>query len=252
MAAVDQLQPPARGERLSDQVAAQLQRLILDTGMQPGEKLPSERELCALLGVSRTVVREAVRSLVVKGLLDVRRGGGTLVRSPDPALVSELMTMLLRGGGGEVAFAHLHEVRRLIEVEIAGLAAERRSEADLALMEAQLRAMEAQVGRPEAWAEADVAFHAAIAAATHNPLYPLLLGSIADMLVEVRRTGATLPDTPQKAYRHHAAIHERISAGDRSGARQAMQEHLRESEETFQRARIARALSSLKGRPGGV
>jgi len=238
MAPPDQLQPLVRSERLSDQVAAQLQRLIVDSGMQPGEKLLSERELCEQLGVSRTVVREAVRSLVVKGLLEVRRGGGTVVRLPDTAIVSEMMTMVLRKGGREISFTHLQEVRRLIEVEIAGLAAERRTEEDLALMEAQLRLMEAEAGHPEAWAEADVAFHAAIAEATHNPLYPMLLGSIADMLIEVRRSGATLPDTARKAYQHHVAIHERIRAADRGGARQAMQEHLRESEETFQTARF--------------
>lgn len=237
MASTNRLQPLVRSERLSDQVAAQLQRLIVDIGMQPGEKLPSERELCEQLAVSRTVVREAVRSLVAKGLLEVRRGGGTMVRLPDTAIVSEMMTMMLRKGGHEVSFTHLQEVRRLIEVEISGLAAERRTENDLALMEARLRLMESAADHPEAWAEADVAFHAAIAEATHNPLYPMLLGSIADMLIEVRRSGATLRDTVRKAYQHHAAIHERIRAADCSGARLAMQEHLRESEETFQTAR---------------
>jgi GntR family transcriptional regulator, transcriptional repressor for pyruvate dehydrogenase complex len=239
----DQLQPIARSERLSDQVAAKLQRLVVDSGMKPGEKLPSERELCELLGVSRTVVREAVRTLAVKGLLDVRRGGGTVVRSPDSALVSELMTIMLRSGTSTVAFAHLHEVRRLLEVEIAGLAAERRTPADLTLMEAQLQLMERHAADVELWAAADVAFHAAIASATQNPVYSILLGSIADMLVEVRRAGARLSDTPQKAFRHHSAIYERIRAGERVAARQAMQEHLRESEETFQQARLAETLS---------
>lgn len=241
MSSNHQLRPPVRADRLSDQVAAQLQALVVDKALKPGEKLPSERELCELLGVSRTVVREAVRALVVKGLLDVRRGGGTVVRSPDPALVSEMMTMMLRGGSGEVAFSHVHEVRRLLEVEIAGLAAERRGRDDLARMEGQLQAMITHETEPERWAEADVAFHAAIAAATHNPLYSVLLSSIADMLIEVRRTGVQLPDTPQKAYAHHITIFERIAAQDRVGARKAMLDHLRESEETFQKARFTKA-----------
>lgn len=236
-----QLQPPVRADRLSDQVAAQLQALVITNAIRPGEKLPSERDLCDLLGVSRTVVREAVRSLVVKGLLEVRRGGGTIVRSPDPALVSEMMTMMLRSGSGEVAFTHVQEVRRLLEVEIAGLAAERRDVDDLTRIEAQLREMQAHQHDPEQWAEVDVAFHAAIATATHNPLYPVLLGSIADMLMEVRLTGVRLPETPQKAYTHHATIFERIKAQDRLGARKAMLEHLRESEETFQKARFTKA-----------
>jgi GntR family transcriptional repressor for pyruvate dehydrogenase complex len=191
-----------------------------------------------LLGVSRTVVREAVRSLVVKGLLEVRRGGGTIVRAPNPALVSEMMTMMLRTGGRDVNFTHVQDVRRLLEVEIAGLAAERHNDADLAKIEAEIQSMVAHEGDPQKWAEADVAFHAAIAAATHNPLYPVLLGSIADLLMEVRLTGVRLPDTPKKAYTHHHAIFERIRVRDRVGARKAMQDHLRESEETFQKARF--------------
>ncbi|HEU5088717.1 MAG TPA: FadR/GntR family transcriptional regulator [Roseiflexaceae bacterium] len=235
---VPQLQPPARADRLSDQVATQIQQLVMTNAIRAGEKLPSERELCELLGVSRTVVREAVRSLVAKGLLEVRRGGGTLVRSPDPALVSEMMAMMLHAGGRDVAFSHVHEVRRLLEVEIAGLAAERRDESDLQHMREQLQRMHENAADPERWAEADVAFHAAIATATNNPLYPLLLGSIADMLIEVRRTGIQLPETPAKAYQHHQRVLERIAARDRAGARKAMQDHLRESEQTFQKARF--------------
>ena len=232
-----ELQPLLRAERLSDQVAAQLQGMVKSNTIQTGEKLPSERELCELLGVSRTVVREAVRLLVAKGLLEVRRGGGTVVRTPDTALASEMMTMLL-GGGKDVAFTHVQEVRRLLEVEIAGLAAERRDAADLDRMELQLRLMVEHNADPEQWAKADVAFHAAIAIATHNPLYPVLIGSIADMLIEVRRTGISLPDTPGKAYKHHQQIFTQIGGADRAGARKAMQDHLRESEETFQKARF--------------
>jgi len=236
-----QLQPPVRGVRLSDQVAAQLQKLITESAFRPGEKLPSERELCELLGVSRTVVREAVRSLVVKGLLEVRPGGGTLVRAPDTALVSELMTVMLRTGGGDVAFAHIHEVRRLLEVELAGLAAERREETDLRRIQSHLEAMVEHAGDPRRWAEADVGFHAAIAAATHNPLYLVLLDSINEMLMEVRLTGIRLPDTPQKAYAHHSRIFARIEAGDRLGARRAMQDHLEEAEATYRKARFSKA-----------
>ncbi|MBC8075485.1 MAG: FadR family transcriptional regulator [Chloroflexales bacterium] len=234
------LQPLARFERLSDQVAAQLQNLVMNNTFRPGEKLPSERELCELLGVSRTVVREAVRSLVVKGLLEVRRGGGTVIRMPDPALVSEMMTMMLRTGSSDVAFTHVQEVRRLLEVEIAGLAAERRDEADLESMAAQLALMVQHVADSELWATADVAFHAAIAEAAHNPLYPVLLSSIADMLIEVRRTGIRLPETPAKAYQHHHNVFTRIKDRDRLGARKAMQDHLHESEETFRKAQFVK------------
>lgn len=235
-----QLHPPVRATRLSDQVAAQLQTLVVEHALKPGEKLPSERELCELLGVSRTVVREAVRVLAVKGLLEVRPGGGTAVRIPDTALVSELMGVVLRMDNGEIAFSHVHEIRRLLEVEIAGLAAERHDLDDLTHMENQVQIMVENEANPRGWAEADVAFHAAIASATHNPLYPVLLSTISDLLLEVRLTGIALSGTAQKAYRHHMRIVERIKANDRVGARKAMLDHLRESEATFQKASFSK------------
>jgi GntR family transcriptional repressor for pyruvate dehydrogenase complex len=235
------IQPPLRAARLSDQVTAQLQALITDSHLRPGDKLPSERDLCELLSVSRTVVREAVRSLAAKGLLEVRPGGRAIVRAPDPAIVSELMTVMLRGGGGDVAFSHIQEVRRLLEVEFAGLAAQRRDETDLLRIEDFLTAMVEHQDDPQLWAAADVGFHKAIATATHNPLYPMLLDSIAEMLVEVRLTGIRLPDTPRKAFHHHHRIFEQIKAGDRTRARKAMHDHLHEAEATFQKARFTRA-----------
>jgi GntR family transcriptional repressor for pyruvate dehydrogenase complex len=235
----EQLQPPTRVGRLSDQVATQIQELVIESALKLGEKLPSERELSKLLGVSRTVVREAVRALVAKGLLEVRHGGGMIVRAPDSALVSEIMINMLRSDG-DVTFMHVHEVRYLLEVEIAGLSAERRDDDDLLQMEGQLQAMVEHEGDPLRWAEADVAFHAAIAVATHNPLYLVLLNSIVEMLMELRLTAISLPDTPQKAYHHHMILFERIKAQDRPGARKAMRDHLRESQETFRKAHFTR------------
>lgn len=240
---------PMRSERLSDKVTAQIQQMIRSNELQAGDKLPPERELCERMGVSRTVIREAVRSLAAKGLLDVRAGGGTVVLAPSPSLVSEMMTMMLRGrarpGGANardpVLFSHVQEVRRHLEVEIAGMAAERRTDDDLAEMQRHLEQMKASEHTPELWAQSDVAFHAVIAKASHNPLYPVLLGSIADMLMEVRLTGIRLRGTPNRALRHHRIILERITAKDGPGARQAMLDHLSESEDTYRKARAAAA-----------
>ncbi len=113
----------AREPRLSDKVAELLLETIFRRGLQPGDRLPSERELGEQFGVSRTVVREAVRELAAKGLIEVRTGSGLRVAAVDAAAVSESMSLYLRGGS--VDFARVHEVRRLLEVEIAGLSAER-------------------------------------------------------------------------------------------------------------------------------
>lgn len=226
--------------RLSDRIAGELQRLILSEELAFGERLPTEPELCRLFGVSRTVVREAVRSLESKGLLEVRQGGGTTVRFPDVAQASELLTIMLRTSGGDI-FHLVHEVRALLEVEIAGLAADRRTEADLAMLERRLnQAREPALGH-EAWARADVELHRTIALATHNPLHAVLLNSMAEMLMELRITAARLDDTPHRADRYHDRIVGAIRAGDRRASRRAMREHMAEADATYRKARLLRA-----------
>jgi GntR family transcriptional repressor for pyruvate dehydrogenase complex len=230
------------GARLSDRVAAELQRLILAEELAFGDRLPTEPELCRHFGVSRTVIREAVRSLASKGLLDVRQGGGTTVRFPDVAQASELLTIMLRSSGGD-AFRLVHEVRTLLEVEIAGLAAERRTEADLATLDRRLEETGTDLA-DDAWARADVELHQAVAMATHNPLYPVLLNSMAEMLMELRITAARLEDTAQRAHRYHERIVAAIAAGDRRAARRAMREHMAEASATYRKARLARAFEA--------
>lgn len=237
------VEPGRRGERLADRVTGQLEALVVGDALQPGDLLPPERELCDMLGVSRTVVREAVRTLVAKGLLEVRQGHGTVVRSPDVRLASEVLTHLLRGSGADrIAFPRVHEVRRLIEVETAGLAAERHTPEDLLEIEKHLRACGAAAD-PESWALADVAFHAAIAAATHNLLFPVLLSSMAEILMELRRAAVALPDTTDRAHQHHEIIYAGIRDRSPAAARKAMREHMAEAETTFQKARVARGLA---------
>jgi GntR family transcriptional regulator, transcriptional repressor for pyruvate dehydrogenase complex len=232
---------------LSEQVAARLQAHVLDNGLHAGDRLPSERELCELLGVSRTVVREAVRLLVAKGLLDVRRGGGTVVRPPDVKAASDAMTIMLRDSE-RIPFTLVHEVRRLLEVEIAGLAAERRTAEDLVVLDAHLSAGLEHADDPERWAQADVAFHAALAAGAHNPLFPLLLGTMAEILTELRLTAARLAGTPERAHAFHRAIFVAVEGCDRAAARRSMSEHMVEAEATFQKARAGTFLGD-RGSP---
>jgi GntR family transcriptional repressor for pyruvate dehydrogenase complex len=245
MSSYDQITPRLvadgeAGARLSDRVATELQRLILTEELAFGERLPTEPELCRLFGVSRTVVREAVRSLASKGLLEVRQGGGTTVRFPDVSQASELLTIMLRSSGGDF-FRLVHEVRSLLEVEIAGLAAERRTEADLAVLERQLEQTREAALDHEGWARADVELHQTVAVATHNPLYPVLLNSMAEMMMELRITAARLAETPLRAQRYHERIVQEIRAGERTSARRAMREHMAEANATYRKARVVRA-----------
>jgi GntR family transcriptional repressor for pyruvate dehydrogenase complex len=145
------------------------------------------------------------------------------------------MSLFLRGGQAELDYDKVLEVRRLLEVEIAGLAAERRTADDLGRMDKILQEA-AQVKERDQFAENDVAFHGALAQATHNVLFGLLLDSVGDIMFNVRYLGFDVSGTITRALRYHRAIFEQVKACDVEGARQAMREHLAESEETIRQA----------------
>ncbi len=222
-----------RETTLANRVTHQIEALIVENHLRPGDRLPSERELARQFGVSRTVVREAVRALVAKSLLEVRPGNGTIVCSPSAQSVAQSITLFLRAGQTELDYDKVHEIRRLLEIEIAGLAAERRTAADLENVAAILhQAAEIRDDR-DRFAQNDVDFHAALARATHNELFSLLLDSIADIMLKVRQLGFCVPDMPARALKYHTAIFEQIKSGDPEKARQAMHEHLIEAEDTM-------------------
>jgi GntR family transcriptional repressor for pyruvate dehydrogenase complex len=201
--------------------------------------LPSERDLALEFGVSRTVVREAVRALVAKNLLEVRPGSGTLVRRPSMASVASSMALLLRVGQDHVDYEKLHEVRRALEVEIVGLAAERRTAEDLLLIERLLAEAPDTWADRERFAQHDLAFHNALAQAAHNEIFLFVLNSLADIMLEVRRMAFTVPGLPQQAQTLHHAIVEAIREGDPQRAQQAMHEDLLYAEKNL---RLALAL----------
>jgi GntR family transcriptional repressor for pyruvate dehydrogenase complex len=225
-----------RESTLASRVTHQIEHLIVESRLRPGDRLPPERELARQFGVSRTVVREAVRALVAKSLLEVRAGSGTIVRSPTAESVTQSMTLFLRAGQPELDYEKVHEIRRILEVEIAGLAAERHTAEDLEEMEEILREASEIQDERNCFAECDVAFHAALARATHNELFSLLLDSVVDIMIKVREMGFDVPGTPVRALKYHRAILEQVKAGDPDGARQAMREHLIESEDTMRQA----------------
>jgi len=223
--------------RLFEQVAQQLQELIVSNQtLRPGDRLPSERQLAEQLGVSRTVVREAVKVLEQAGLVAVVTGSGTYVSQVRPKTVSESITLLVRQRGS--SFEHLFEVRRILEVEIAGLAALRAKPDDLDVLKQLLREAEAAAenmrdhpDRLNVLVEADLAFHNALAQATQNSLLPTLLDAISDPLMELRRVATrAAPEALDAGPHYHRLILERVAAGDVTGSREVMRQHLAAAE----------------------
>jgi GntR family transcriptional regulator, transcriptional repressor for pyruvate dehydrogenase complex len=216
-------QQVAREPRLSDKVAEMMLETILSRKLQVGERLPSERELGEQFNVSRTVVREAVRALVAKGVIEVRSGSGLRVAAVNAAAVSESMSLYLRGA--TLDFERVHEVRALLEVHIAGVAAERATEEDIAKLRGVHERMKREADDVESAARDDLEFHRMIALATQNDLYLLLMDSIGSALIDIRRENLGSGSTPTTIGQHQAVL-ERITAHDPEGARKAMSAHL--------------------------
>lgn len=232
---------------LSSQVEARLEKLIIENRIPPGGSLPTERDLSERFQVSRTVIREAVRGLVAKGLLEVNMGSGTIVRRPSTQLVSQTMSLYLRGDRQEVDHESVTEVRRLLEIEIAGRAAERRTEKDLTELKTVLDDYGNVAEDRQSYVKWDLDFHLRLAAATHNELFVLLLNSIGGIMTKVREIGFRVPGSRERALRHHTAIFKQVELGSPDGARQAMREHIEDSENVM---KTAMGLAPAEPQPG--
>ena len=213
-------------DKLYKQVADQIQELILDDSIHAGDKLPGERELAEQMGVSRTVIREAIRVLSDRGLVHVKSGCGTYVRELSVKDAAASIELFLKLKQSPQSFQDVSEVRRMIEVEAAGLAAKRATPHDIAKIQEALEGMRSAGSEPEQYTEYDVAFHTAIAQATHNELIAVLLGPISDLLAEMVRVSLDAPNAADEGLAHHHHILERIQARDREGAQEAMRAHI--------------------------
>lgn len=215
-----------RADRLSDQVVTQIREMILAHEIHPGDRLPSERDLCDQFGVSRTVVREAIRSLHAIGLVE-SIGNGNRVVAVNQETVRESMVLFLRGN--PISYQKVHEIRVSVEVEGAALAAERWTDSEIEQLLVLQRTHAESTGDPDRAAEIDVAFHRVVADATQNELYGLVLDAMGDTLLGARRATCHIEGRILKGFNAHQEVLERILARDAEGAREAMRRHLQDS-----------------------
>jgi len=222
-----------RMPRLSDTIAEQLLEAIVAGRFREGDILPSERELGDQFGVSRTVIREAIRALATRGVVEVQSGRGVRVIAMDTASVTEAMSLLLRGES-MIDFGKVHEIRMMLETHVAALAAERSTDAEIAQLESLMDRWVAAGDDVAAASQLDVDFHRAIATSAHNELYLVLLDSIAGALLENRRATLALEHSHAKVLGEHRAVVNAIAAHDPEAARGAMRTHLHGVEEAWQ------------------
>ena len=211
---------PRRGTRLYELVARQVEEMILSGQLALGDKLPSETELCEQFSVSRTVVREAIKVLTDKGLVRPEPGRGTFVAHPDADLLVTSMDTILRIE--QCTLTDLLELRQMIEIPAAGLAAERAGAQDLAAMRSAYEEMQdpSQIARQ--FLLADKAFHMALCRATGNELVAAVVGALMELCWKLELVPLqTYPDSMP----HHRQILEAVTAGQRQAAQRAMIAH---------------------------
>ncbi|MBW2473656.1 MAG: FadR family transcriptional regulator [Deltaproteobacteria bacterium] len=220
---------PIRPKKISEEIVSQVKQLISKGELKPGDRIPSERELATMLGVSRPSVREAIMVLEAMGFVESRQGGGTYVKALTEASIMNPLAKLVEKRDPEL-LRSLAEVRMGLESWSAYLAAQRATDSDIAEMRRLYKVMEKQAAKGGWSPDVDAEFHYAITSASHNSLQMHVLDSIHSLF------HATIQVALMEFYQqeghvqllltHHHDIMEAIAAHDPELARKKMMEHL--------------------------
>lgn len=217
-----------RRNRVYEEVAKQIERLILKK-LQPGDKLPSERELAELLRVSRGSIRDAIRGLELVGLVEPRQGTGTIVReiSAD-AVVNPFANALKRR---KELVSELLDFRKMLEPPLAARAATHASTEEILEMEEILRRQEEKQNQGDAAVAEDAEFHYSVALASDNSVVLKVIDILMDLLRDTRARSLQVQGRPQKSLTGHRRILAAIKRHDGDAAKAAMRRHLEDVEE---------------------
>jgi GntR family transcriptional repressor for pyruvate dehydrogenase complex len=217
-----------RRNKVYEEVAKQIERLILQK-LQPGDKLPSERELAEMLQVSRSSIRDAIRSLELMGLVEPRQGAGTIVRELSAeSLVNPFANALKRR---QELVSELLDFRKMLEPPLAARAAAHASPDEVSEMEEILQRQEATLSHGEASIDEDAEFHYSVALASGNSVVLKVLDILMDLLRESRERSLQLKGRPQKSLAGHRRILAAIKRHDAEAAKDAMRRHIEDVEE---------------------
>ncbi|MBM4434184.1 MAG: FadR family transcriptional regulator [Chloroflexi bacterium] len=215
---------PVRRDRLYQGIVAQIEGLLERGELKPGDQLPAERQLAEQLQVSRSSVREALRSLELLGIVETRAGGGTFVRQAQPDDLTKPLTRVIARGH---TLRDVIDVRGLIEPAIAERAAKNVTAAELAELHEILGAQEAKVARGESYVEEDTRFHEVIGGAARNELLVTVLGAIWDVLRASREEWLQTEKRARESLEAHRRILAALERRDPASARAAAVEHIR-------------------------
>jgi GntR family transcriptional regulator, transcriptional repressor for pyruvate dehydrogenase complex len=227
---MESLKPVTR-QTLGQQVATQLAAMVTSGKWRPGERLPPEMELCKILHIGRSTLREALKSLAFVGMVQMRHGEGTFVGRETNHLLDRILAKgLIRS---EKAVADVCETRIILETELAALSAERITDSEVAGLKALVEGMGRHLeARDSSFEDLDLEFHLQIAACSKNPVLQQLMNPIRDLVFEWIVKSQQFPGLRLNAHQQHQAILQTLAQRKPEKARKAMREHL----QTFLRA----------------
>ncbi len=236
---------PVQRKTIPDVIVDQIRALIESERFQPGDRLPSERELAEQLRVGRSSVREALKALTSIGLLK-RCQRGTYVHEGSRRLLSNELTtsMLLK----RVSMEDLFEARTILEVAMSGLAAERATDEDIGVMRECLSRMEEFRDVPGEFVVANLGFHEAIAEAAQNGVLLELFTAVRDLLHQAQEEVVRVPGVVESSLAQHASILSAIQDQNGEAARQTMYEHI----DRVRRSLLQRTQAATQAAPGSA
>jgi GntR family transcriptional repressor for pyruvate dehydrogenase complex len=209
----------------AEMVVTRIRALIEAGEVRSGDRLPPERDLARQLGVSRPSVRSGLKSLAAMGVLQIRQGAGTFITGGPPVLGSEPLSFLAALHG--FTRAQMFEARLVLEVAVAGLAAERAAPEKVMAISDETTEMFASLDAPSTFLEHDIRFHQAVAAASANPIHASLVEIVSKLFYQLRRESIGVARDKKLAAEEHRLIYQAIRARDAERAREAMANHLR-------------------------
>lgn len=232
---------PIRYRKLADGVQDRLLKMIQGENLNPGDLLPSERELMQTLGVGRPAIREAMQNLHRMGLLDIRHGGRARVAEPSISRMMDSMSTTMRHvlSHSPASLEHLKEARAIFEMEMARIAARKRSSSDLERLQRILKNQEAARDRPSLFLEFDGSFHRELAAISGNPILAAVSQETFHWLTDFHIDLVRFPGLEQLTLLEHQAILDGIAAKDSGRAAKAMGDHLYRANRLYHQKRQA-------------
>ncbi len=214
---------PIERRKVYELVANRLVDDIAARRLKPGDPIPAERQLAQTLAVGRSSIREALRMVESRGLI-ASAGNGTFVVADYGNPLNTSLALLMEMGDGDLR--QLFEVRKVLEVEMAGLAAERRSDEDVERMRRAIWAMDEGLASAERYIAGDLEFHQAIVAATGNRIARSMMHAIRDVMRRALLSIYQIPGSPERSMEQHRQILAAVVAGRPEDARARMREHL--------------------------